>query len=157
MKIDYRCRDAACGVPMSPGSVRPTPPGTRRHAGRGLCSRCYHRHTVAGTLPTFPVHTHRREDLYEDWTELQALGLNLREAAARLRVSVDALEQAIHRTRRGGYRPATRRGPRRGHDEIVRQWRELTTQGMSTRQALLRMGACRKTLNRALARAGEGH
>lgn len=142
---------------MAPGPARRKPAGTRRHAGRGLCTRCYHRHKTAGTLEDFRPHSRRREDLYEDWTELRAQGLDKRRAAERLGVSFAALDQAISRTRRGGYRPGTRRGPRRGHDEILNRWRELTAQGMSTRQALLRMRVCRKTLNRVLAGTGEGH
>lgn len=75
-------------------------PGTRAHHSRGLCNVCDIRHRSRGTLDDYPRTNRRTADVVEDWRELQAQGYSRRDAAARIGITLAALEKAIERDRK---------------------------------------------------------
>ncbi|MER5420379.1 hypothetical protein [Streptosporangium roseum] len=73
---------------------------------RGLISRCYHRHSLAGTLDRFPAVSEeervqaatrawqrRRDDRLEDYAEMRSWGETREQAAARLGVTEQTAQQ----------------------------------------------------------------
>lgn len=100
--VPENCLDPACGRPMAPQQptaqqpIAVLPPGHVRHQGRGLCARCHRRHRHAGTLLDFPRIIRSYDDTLEEWDVLRAQEKRTRvEAAARLGMSVTALDKAI--------------------------------------------------------------
>lgn len=71
--------------------------------GRGLCSRCYRRCELDGTLVDYPRRNRSRDELLEDWVILcHQEGHSLRDIAGRLRMKPTSLERAIQRARAAG-------------------------------------------------------
>lgn len=69
---------------------------------RGLCNTCYHRNRYHGTLIDFERTTHAADELLDEWTLLRDDGYGYRNAAARLGVTVAALDKALCRAKRRG-------------------------------------------------------
>jgi hypothetical protein len=87
--------------------TRPCPSCTTvvgRHAGRGLCTACWDRHWVLGTLHLFPRATRPAADVVEDYGILRRRhpGASLAELARHMDMTPAALDRALvrHRARR---------------------------------------------------------
>lgn len=72
---------------------------------RGLCNRCYHRHSHANTLDRYPRRLWRAEDLVReaDWLLANTPGLTVTAAATRLGVHPDSIGKARLRIQRRGH------------------------------------------------------
>lgn len=92
-----RCGRTICGRKNGP------PPGTLPHAQRGLCNRCVRLSRVDGTLLDYPARTRRNDDVIQEWRELRLQGVrDIRIAAPRMGMSVEALDKALWRARKNG-------------------------------------------------------
>lgn len=87
-----------CEIPMCSAKVKP-PPGAwyERHLGRRLCVQCYGLHRRQGSLEDFDRLTRSRAEVFEEWLLLKRSGVTRREAARRMGMTVEALDQVRYR------------------------------------------------------------
>lgn len=92
---------ALCEIPMCSAKVKP-PRGAwyARHMGRRLCTSCYGLRRRQGTLDEFERATRPRVEVFEEWLILKRSGVTRREAAHRMGMTVEALDQVRYRVAR---------------------------------------------------------
>lgn len=90
-----------CEIPMCSAKVKPPKAAWYdRHMGRGLCTSCYGLHRRQGTLDQFDRLTRPRVDTFEEWLMLKRSGATRREAAQRMGMTLEALDQVRYRVAR---------------------------------------------------------
>jgi transposase-like protein len=104
----HHCR--RCEHPMLPAK-HATGSGLRRHSGRGLCNACVHALTP-DQLIDYERTTRSRDEVLADYDPLRRQGYPRRDIAARIGISLDALDRCLHRARHAGD-PRAVLGPRR--------------------------------------------
>lgn len=89
-----------CGKAMTSGGARQ--PGVPVHSRRGLCEGCEVAARRDGTLLDHPALVRTRAEVLEDYELLRTDGATRRQAAARMGMTVDALDRALQRARAAG-------------------------------------------------------
>lgn len=112
MNTPRDCR--VCGHLLRPNALPISEAtGTRAHAGRGLCRKCYDAARYAGTLIDHERRYRPREEVLEEWEHVGGRCVTCPEAARRLNMPAVTLQAVLNRARRDG------------QIERPRPWREL--------------------------------
>jgi hypothetical protein len=82
--------------------------GSLCHRGRGLCRTCYDHECRYGDVRQWGRLSFTREEVQEEYAVLRPQGLTHPQIAARLGMSLDALEQSLTRARRAERRERER-------------------------------------------------
>lgn len=87
-----------CGRPLV-SQYHEVPKGYAEHRGRNMCGPDYDAARRDGVLDDYERIARTRDEVLDDWVVLRKRGLSLTEAAARMGMTYDGLEQALRRAR----------------------------------------------------------
>lgn len=98
-----RCHGCPWPLVRARGAAAEVPRGWRRHRGRGLCWPCYDRARKTGDLIDHGRVSRTRDEVLDDVALLREQGITRHvDVAARIGISVGALEKHLMRGRRAG-------------------------------------------------------